>query len=703
VTVSAERLATGMARGARVILACTLLATAVLGAGVRRVRVENPPSKYQLPPDGPVMTQLDRWRALFDESDAVIIAVRFGTPVGPREHEVMAALTDEVGAAAGVRTVRAPLLLSADGRSAAITAEVGYGLSGPAEQRLVSGLTAAAERHRASFVDYHMAGLPIIDVAFGEQLRRDLRVYGVLSAAVALALLLGLYRSVRPVLVGSGLALLSLIWALGIVGLSGTPLSMGLAMMVPLILMMSVAYSAHYLNFWLDRARLEAAVAVPTEAGIHARTRAMIAAVMPPSLLAAVTTAVGFFALNASSVEGIREVGTYVGIGVLATALVNSVVLPALLFAWPTLLPRAGRAPGAAQALAGALARAATRRPAVVVVAAVAVALGAVIGATRIRVDANHLHYLSAETTVRRDYAFVDRSFGGAVPLELLISVPRSSVGHTVERLGALADSLGAVDGIGRVGNPVQAAAAAGLPVHSADAWRAFAGSDAGRRLVHAGAGDSLTFRVSAGAHVRGTHALSRVLDRVEALHARAFPDGGVTVTGMLPVFVHTMDYIVSSQLSSFALAFSIIALVLLALTRSVRIGALAIVANAWPILVGLGLMGWLRIPLDFATAMIASVLIGVVVDDSVHFLHHYRRARSAGSSGAAIADALGTVGSPIVVSTAVFAGGFLVLASSAFAPIRYFGLLSACAVAAALAADLLLLPALIQLTRSGA
>jgi hypothetical protein len=115
------------------------------------------------------------------------------------------------------------------------------------------------------------------------------------------------------------------------------------------------------------------------------------------------------------------------------------------------------------------------------------------------------------------------------------------------------------------------------------------------------------------------------------------------------------------------------------------------------------GFMGWLGIPLDIASVMIASVALGIIVDDTIHFLYHFRRQYQSNSDlELAIQATYAVAGVPLVLTTLVFVGGFLVLTPSLFQPTRTFGLLSAFTIAAAFAADLLLLPALLASLSGG-
>jgi predicted RND superfamily exporter protein len=125
--------------------------------------------------------------------------------------------------------------------------------------------------------------------------------------------------------------------------------------------------------------------------------------------------------------------------------------------------------------------------------------------------------------------------------------------------------------------------------------------------------------------------------------------------------------------------------------------GAFCMVPNVLPILVNFGIMGFAGIRLDFGTAYISSVVIGIAVDDTIHFLHRYRREYRTGRDHArTLRRTLGTTGRAITFTSITLLLGFAALLLSDFAPLRYFGLLVAVTMISCLVGDLLLLPALI-------
>jgi len=179
------------------------------------------------------------------------------------------------------------------------------------------------------------------------------------------------------------------------------------------------------------------------------------------------------------------------------------------------------------------------------------------------------------------------------------------------------------------------------------------------------------------------------------------FAGSGITptVTGSGRMFAALDHYIVVSQLSSFGMAFLTVFGVIFIVFRSARYGMLAIVANALPVCAVLGLMGWLGISLNVATVMVASVALGVVDDDTIHFIGRFRRELAAGTATKAAIEAATMHEGRASLTTAIINSlGYGVMIFSAYKPTAWFGGLLALTMAVAFLAEVFVVPAVITL-----
>ncbi len=191
---------------------------------------------------------------------------------------------------------------------------------------------------------------------------------------------------------------------------------------------------------------------------------------------------------------------------------------------------------------------------------------------------------------------------------------------------------------------------------------------------------------------------LSLEIDSIFAdLKAERFPELDVQVTGSIALMMRALDEIASSQYRSFAMALAVISVLLIFTLGSLQAGAIAIIPNLLPALVTFGLLGLLDISLDTDTLLIAPVVIGIAVDDTIHFMTHYRVALiKSGDMAKALQSTLRDVGQAVMFTTMVLGLGFGLMSFSQYLGMAKVGFFGAIAIFVALLCDLFLLPALL-------
>ena len=142
-----------------------------------------------------------------------------------------------------------------------------------------------------------------------------------------------------------------------------------------------------------------------------------------------------------------------------------------------------------------------------------------------------------------------------------------------------------------------------------------------------------------------------------------------------------------------------LVSILVMIFLRSVRWGALAMIPNLVPLVILFGLMGLWGIPIEGGSVVVAPIAIGIAVDDTIHILHHYARARRSGiGSVEAVREATRHCGRAVVTTSCALVLGFLAMTISEFQSVANIGVLSAAAITAAAVSELLVLPALLSL-----
>ncbi len=311
-------------------------------------------------------------------------------------------------------------------------------------------------------------------------------------------------------------------------------------------------------------------------------------------------------------------------------------------------------------------------------------------------VDTHTLGLLPDDHPVVEDSRWIEANLGRYTPLEFVVTARSGSVLEpaVLARTAAWQDSVDGAAGIDRTLGLTDLLALAGerVPGTASEAREQVAAlSDALDDDLSATLSEDRTAtRITAFVPMGTARDFAAAVDTALAAgRALLEPVATIEATGYLPLYVRIIDYTVASTISGLALAFAGVFLVLVVLLRSWRLVAAAVPPNLLAVATVFGVMGWTGIPLDIATATVGAIILGLAVDDTVHLLHRYQEA---GGADTALAGA----GPAMVLTTAVLVLGFGVLLAAGSLSIVYFGVLITLAAAAALVADLLLLPLLL-------
>ena len=752
--MNAPRLMALLVRHRRLALALVVAATAAGAILGGQVRVNNALEVWFLQ-DDPALVAYRRFQERFGNDEVVAIAVRAPEGVlAPAHLRLVAEGTRRLEAVAGVRSVTSlstarfvevvddelrvgPVmpkppedaagvealrrrleadpavsrrLVSADGTVALLIARMEAHADFDARRHdVLAGIDAVLDEvFRAAGREVHTAGIGLVYDALNTASFRETPLFLGLCLLLVCISLFVLFRRPGPVLLALASVVLALGLVLGVYGAMGEEMNMVTAILPPLLIVVGVADTVHILQ---HRARAP-------DAPLHES----LAFIFRPCLFTSLTTAVGFASLATARMQVIRELGLYAALGVLAAFVVSFVVCAAGLSSpWLAPAPRPPDGPGSDlldRALA-ATGRLATTRPLAILGCCVLLTLAGGYGVSRLVTDTYSIDFFRAGHPVRVDSDAIEASYGRYMPLEFTVQPPGKGAAQAPAFLKALAAwqaeaqrldlagwSLSLADVVARLNQVLRDAGPEGRVVPDqaeavAQALLMYESQPGNERVSLADAGYD-TARVTFGVPMVSARGWGKLIAGLEGAARRYLPEGTRLVPGgYLPLYVRMMAYVVDAQRWSFSVAYLLVFALLGVLFRSVVLAAIAMLPNLLPIFVTLGLMGLSGIRLDIATVTIAAVVIGVVVDDTIHFLHRFRtELAECGDHAEAARRTLASAGRAIVGTSLILACGFCVMALATVKSIVFFGLLSAVAMLVALVADLLMLPALLVLVR---
>lgn len=497
---------------------------------------------------------------------------------------------------------------------------------------------------------YHLdvSGQPAIEIAIATELDAERsRIVPLIIGALALMLLV-VYRS--PVLAGAALLapLVAVMLVEGLQGFLGWPVDPVSALLGPCVLTVGVASSVHVLERYLR--------ALDERSAVGEASRVAARDLRVPLLLTVATTVAGFLGLLTSPVPAVRRFGVLAACGVVLAVGTTLLCLPSLL----RLLHRpVHRLRKASARLVLWHAIAARRWSGPVIAASLALAIGGIFYISDVRVDGDPLHVLSPDQTTRKETEAIARRLGANEVFELLLPP------------GGPASPLEVVRLVGRVSAIDGVVGPAGRPRFSPD----------GHAL--------LSFLVAAN----GSAERERVFSQAEAI-ARAAGWAEASSTGLAVRIARDSSALVLGQREGILVTLLGLWAVMAIGFRSPGLALLGLIPNVLPLVIIQGALGFLGHPLSVASSMIATVMLGLVVDDTIHLLHAYRNAR--GAPVRRMARTFLRARRPIVITTAVLCVGFGTTLFGELFATREFGGLSLATLLIALAADLVLLPALL-------
>ncbi|MCE9595417.1 MAG: MMPL family transporter [Planctomycetes bacterium] len=526
-------------------------------------------------------------------------------------------------------------------------------------ERIASAVEAVRALGRASpsTLAVSLTGQPAGEIAIARAVRSDQARVVPWIAVGLFVLLTWLYRHpgiALAVLVPAGMAI---VWTQAAYEVCGRELDPVSVMLPAVLLTVGVAAGVHYVEAFLDRlavggARFDAA-------------RAAVDDLVEPAMLAALTIVIGFLSLATSPIPAIVDFGVFSALGVALAFAAYALGLPALLAVLgPRRPPHGSERRGTWTGRVGE--RAAgwfARRARVVRWGTALFALFAFGSWARLTFDNEPLRILSVADPFRVETEHIAAKLGAIEAFDVL--VPAGSELADPARLALFAAGVDALPLV---------AGFAGVPLAAKN----------GDRL--------LRFLLAPS----GSRDREPLFARVEAL-ARAHGADGVRATGTAVQIARDSGALVRGQVWGSLSGLSVLFLLFWVGLKSARAAVIALVPNVLPCVAVFAGIAWLGRPVSVATAMISSVLLGLIVDDTAHLMHGIRETRVRGASSLeAIEAVFRRNGRAIVVTSIVLTGGFAATALGELETSFEFGAVAAVTIVMALLADLIVLPALL-------
>ncbi|RMG56539.1 MAG: hypothetical protein D6717_06535 [Gammaproteobacteria bacterium] len=602
-------------------------------------------------------------------------------------------------------------LVSEDGRLALVlvSLHLPQGASAAEVERVMEAARRLQDSVQADFPgqQVRISGGVAMSEAFYDAAVHDLAVLGPLMLGLIALLLLRMLCSWTGTLAALVVMAAAVAATCGLAGWFGVVLSPVSATLPVIVLTLAVANSVHLL--------CQYQYALCHDQDRDQAMAASLRANLLPMLLAAGTTILGFLSMNFSDAPPFRDLGNLVALGMAVVLVLALTLLPALV----TLAPaRRRRSKTRCNLLMERLGQWVVAHRRALLPAMLGLGAGLSLLAPLNRIDDQFIEYFDADVPFRQNAALMARHLAGQTELTLSIDSSRSSGINDPDflaLLGRFHDWLASQPEVRSVDSvvPILRRLSQNLHQDRAEDYRLPDSEQLAAQYLllyelSLPEGLSLNDRIDVDRRATRLRLMLVDLDSSDLLAleqrirhwwaGRAPADWTLSVVGSSLMFARISERNVPPMLFSAFAALALISLLIALVFRSPVLGLVSLVPNLLPPLMALGLWGLLVGEINLAIAVVGSMTIGLIVDDTVHFLCKFRRARRVLGLGPedAVRHAFANTGTALWITTVVLSVGFMVFLFSPFTVNAQIGLLSAITIICALLADFLLLPPLL-------
>lgn len=588
-------------------------------------------------------------------------------------------------------------------------------LTDPSKSEMVREANKIAKKYNKGDLKVYVAGSLAVNDYNKQSVQKDMQKFVKLVLLMMMIFLFVVFRRVSAVLLPIFIVVLSLLTTVGTMALVGTPITIPTQILPSFLLAVGIGAVVHLLSMFFKELN---ATGKRDEAIRHSLGHSGLAIIMT-----SLTTAAGLLSFSTASIAPIADLGVFAALGVMI-ALVNTIVLlPAILAVLPL---KAAKAKEVARSekmdsFLIAIADFSYVHAKKIVAVSTVIAITYIYFATQVTFKHDPLSWQPDDSPIKISTYRVDHELRGSVTMEVIIDTKKENglydsalltkidhLVHEAEQLKTDKHFVGKGWGVGDVLKEIHRA----LHENKEEYYRITkndalipqefllfenSGSDDLEDLVDSQFSKArLTFKLpwmEAGEYAEISDKLT------DMLKSELGSDVEVTVTGMVPLFQRTLVAAMDSMAISYVVAFILIAIMMVILLGSFKIGLVSMVPNVLPIIMTIGFMAMVNMPLDMFTMLVGAIVIGLSVDDTVHFFHNFAKFHHQGySTKAAIEETMRGTGRALVATSVVLSLGFFVYMFASLGNLINFGILAGGAILIALVSNIILGPALLTL-----
>ena len=585
-------------------------------------------------------------------------------------------------------------------------------ITGPETNELIIKLEEILQKYKADDFKIYEAGSPIVTKNLQTTLMKDMSKF-ILYVVLTISILLFLtFKRVSGVFIPLVVVILTLVATIGSMALLGYPITSMTQILPSLLLAVAIGDSIHILSIFYHKfdetGDKEASIA-------YAIGHSGLAVVMT-----SVTTAASLASFSISDIAPVAALGIFSAIGVTLALFLTLIFIPIML----SLIPMKHKQKDEDTYLDSVMIKIANfsiNYYKSIIASALAVIIISLVLASQMQFSHNPLHWFKKDNNVRINTETIDKELRGSISIEVILDTGKENGVYDPEFLNALERStkeiytykgenyfIGKIVSINDVLKEIHMALNENRPEFYvipqnkdliAQEFLLFenSGSDDLEEVVDSQFSKT---RMSIKAPWVDSIEYVEMIDELQTLLNTEFKDmAKVSVTGTLPILATTITKSIESSIESYLVAFIVIAVLMVVLIGNLKLGMLSMIPNLTPIMFGVAFMVVYDLPLDMFTILIGAIAIGMVVDDTIHYMHNFKRYYIIhNDTDEAIRRTLHSTGRAILITSVVLSSGFLVFMFASMTNLFNFGLITGITVIVAMVMNLTLTGALMKL-----
>lgn len=544
--------------------------------------------------------------------------------------------------------------------------------------QVVERIKALAQQYETENVRTSVIGSAVINERLKSDLSKSMMRLLLTTLGVITLLLVVLLRRIQPVLLAIWVVISATIWSLGCMGALGIPLSATFQLLPAFLLVIGIGYSVHLLT-------VVGHVALPDI--VPTTGRAIFAA--------GITTVLGLLSFGTAVVIPVAQLGIVSGLGVFFILVLTLVFLPALL-AIKTPPQASSNTLHKARTSVEAIANISAKFPKRALGLSAVVVLFLAVSIPHLETRYEPLEWLPKDLPLRQDIDRLNTSLNGFI-LEIVVNVNDIHAPNALSELRRLHNHLTTfeIDGVQTIAVRSVINALDEMGENDFDSYQKLATWAPQWKSRYVDRSEK-KFRYSIKIPWVPYLQISAYANAVQKTATQMMP-GQAIVTGKPVLLSRAANSLLDSMISGYGLAALSITIVLAWWLRNPILICIGIITNSLPVIMVLGICGWLSFYIDIYLLLVGTIVVSLAVDDTLHFLVGLDQQKTP-DIHAAITNQLSHVGPGIITTTLVICFGFGVFISSEYANLATFGFVVALGALFALLADIIVAPALLSL-----